>query len=59
MDDMTASGTKAAMKITDMIPEIFQSKPMHFPPPLLAGVMINPDPEGYFLERNSYSNQIE
>lgn len=47
------------MNITDNILGKFESKQREFSPNIFAGVMINPDPEGYFPEQNVLFNQIE
>lgn len=47
------------MKLTDKIPEKLEQKKREFSRFTFVGVMINWDAEGYFLEQNAYSNQIE
>lgn len=51
VDDTLAAGKNEFMKYTGKIPEDVESKPREFPPFLFAGVMINQDIIGYFLER--------
>lgn len=54
-----AAGSDELMKLTDKFREKFESKPRELPPLLFSGVMINPNPKGYFMEQNAHSNQIE
>lgn len=59
VDDKLAAEVQDFMKLTNKIPEKFETKPREFPPLIFAGVMSNPDPGRYILEQNAHSNQIE
>lgn len=59
LDDTLAAGTDEFLKITDKIPEEFESEPREFPKLLFSGVMINTHRLGYFLEQNAYSNKLD
>lgn len=51
VDDTLAAGNDEFMKLTDKIPEQFESKPREFAPFIFSGVIINNDRLGYFLEQ--------
>lgn len=53
------AGTQDFMKLTDNIPEKFESNPREFTPIIFAEAMINPYPDGYFLEQNVNPDKIK
>lgn len=58
VDDTLGAGNDDFMKLTNKTPETFESKLREFTKFLFAGVIINEDPLGYFLEQTEYSKQI-
>lgn len=59
VDDTLAAGTSSFEKLTDKIPQEFESKPKEHPPLLFAGININKLEDGYFLEQADYISKID
>lgn len=57
VDDTLSCGNKQFQKLTNLIPETFESKPREFPPFLFAGVNI-PKIIQCFLEQAAYAKAI-
>ena len=58
VDDTLASGNPAFLQLTDKISETFESKPREYPPLMFAGININEEGEGFFLEQTQYAKDI-